>query len=147
MAKDLILYRTKAACEIRPDVEKGVVWASFAEGNGGKPVKGQRKYEWENKIILALSPEEATNLSLAAKMLRESGKQPIPPIYHDPAKSERCEGEAKVLSLSPGNGSKALAFLTVKQGERQIAIAMGAGDLWRLETLLPIAVCRLLEWI
>jgi hypothetical protein len=146
MAKDLILYRTKAACEIRPDAEKGVVWTSFAEGNGGKPVKGQRKYEWENKIILALSPEEVTDLSLAAKMLREGGKQSIS-FYHDPAKSERCEGEAKVLSLSPGNGSKALAFLSVKQGERQIAIAMGTGDLWRLETLLPIAVCRLLEWI
>ena len=146
MAKDLILYRTKAACEIKPDVDKGIFWVSFAGGNGGKSVKGQRKYDWEAKITLALSVEEATNLSLAAKMIREGRGQPYS-IYHDPAKSERCEGEAKILALSPGNGSKALAFLTVKQGDRQIAIAMGAGDLWRLETLLPIAVCRLLEWI
>ncbi len=146
MAKDLILYRTKAACEIKPDVEEGIFWIAFAEGNGGKPVKGQRKSDWENKIILALSVEEATNLSLGAKMLREGGKQPLS-FYHDPAKSHRCEGEAKVLALSPGSGSKALAFLSVKQGDRRIAIAMGAGDLWRLEKLLPIAVCRLLEWI
>ena len=146
MTKDLILYRTKAACEIRPDVEKGIFWISFAEGNEGRPVKGQRKYDWENKIILALSIEEATNLSLAARMLREGGRQPIS-FYHDPAKSERCEGEAKILSLSPGDGGKALAFLSVKQGDRKTAIAMGAGDLWRLETLLPIAVCRLLKWI
>ena len=146
MAKDLILYRTKAACEIRPDADKGIFWISFAEGNGGKPVKGQRKYDWENKITLALSVEETTNLSLAAKMIREGGGQPIS-FYHDPAKSNRCEGEAKILALSPGNGSKALAFLTVKQGDRKIAIAMGAGDLWRLETMLPIAACQLLEWI
>ena len=146
MAKDLILYRTKAACEIRPDAEKGIFWISFAEGNGGKPVKGQRKYDWESKIILALSVEEATNLSLAARMIREDEGQDYS-IYHDPVKSDRCQGAAKILALSPGNASKALAFLSVKQGDKKIAIAMGTGDLWRLETLLPVAACRLLKWV
>ena len=146
MAKNLMIYRTRAACEICPDADKGVVWIAFAEGNGGKPVKGQRRYDWERKVTLALSLEEATNLALAAKLIRE-GRAPAFSIYHDPARSDRCEGEAKILALSAGNGSKALAFLSVKQGDRQVAIAMGAGDLWRLETLLPIAVARLLEWI
>lgn len=50
MVKDLILYRTKAACQIKPDGEKGIFWISFADGNGGEPVKGQRKYNGENKI-------------------------------------------------------------------------------------------------
>jgi len=150
MTEKLILYRSRGACEVQPDLERKVIWASFAEalnGNNGQPKKGVRRYNWEDKIILALSVEEATDLALAARFAGWGRLSEPLRFYHDPSKSERATGEPKTLTLrAGGEDSKAMAFLEARQGERRITIALGKGDLFRLETLLPLAVGRLLEW-
>ena len=151
MASKLIIYRTRAALEIQPDRERGAVFLSFAqgmEGNGKtRPKKGERRYRWEEKIIFALSPEEATDLALAARLILDGKLEEGFELYHDPAVSERAEGEPKKVTLRPGGeGTKAPAFLTIRQGETSIAIALGRGDLFRLEMLLPLAVAGMLGW-
>lgn len=145
----LIIYRSRGAAEVQPDFERKVVWLSFAEANGtgGRPQKGQRRYRWEDKIILALSMEEATDLALAARLAGWGRLSEPLRFYHDPAKSQRATGEPKTLTLrAGGEGSKAIAFLEARQGERRVTIALGKGDLFRLETLLPLAVAKMLKW-
>jgi hypothetical protein len=150
MAEKLILYRSRGACELQPDFERRVVWVSFAgalDGNGEQPRKGERRYDWEDKITLALSVEEATDLGLAARLAGWGRLAERFTLYHDPAKSQRAEGEPKTLTLrAGGDGSRAAAFLEARQGDRRITIALGKGDLFRLETLLPQAVATILGW-
>jgi hypothetical protein len=149
MAEKLILYRSGGACELQPDVERQVVWASFAEAAGslGPPQRGQRRYQWEEKITLALSVEEATDVALAARLAGQQRLTEPFSLYHDPAKSERASGAPKTLALRSGDAeSRATAFLEARQGHRRITIALGKGDLFRLETLLPQAVASMLGW-
>ena len=135
--------------EIEPDFERRIVWMSFAEalnGNSEPPRQGERRYDWEQKITLALSVEEITNLALAARRAAE-GKlgQPLS-LFHDPRKRKGGGGAAKILSLSQSSSGKSPAFLAVKQGERRISVPLGYGDLFRLETLLPVVAAELLGW-
>jgi hypothetical protein len=150
MTEKLIIYRSRAACELQPDFERSVIWVSFAEtldGGEGQPRKGERRYNWEDKITLALSVEEATDLGMAARLAAWGRLAERFALYHDPAKSQRAEGEPKTLGLrAGGEGSRAAAFLEAKQGERRITVALGRGDLFRLETLLPQAVAAILGW-
>jgi hypothetical protein len=149
MAEKLILYRSRGACELQPDMERKVVWISFSEADGpwGPPQRGQRRYQWEDKITLALSAEEATDLALAARLAPQGQLSEPFSLYHDPAKSERASGAPKTLTLRSGDReSRAAAFLEARQGHRRITIALDKGDLFRLETLLPQAVASMLGW-
>lgn len=149
-SKTLVIYRTKNACQFQPDFERGIVWVGFADarsGASGPPKAGEQRYEWKQKITLALSVEEVTNLALAAK-LASQGKLTKPlSFYHDPAKSTRATGAAKMLSLLQTDGGKSPAFLSAKQGDRKISVPLSHGDLFRLERLLPIVAAGLLGWI
>ncbi len=148
-AGKLILYRSGGACELQPDMERRVVWVSFAEAVGpwGPPQRGERRYRWEDKITLALSVEEATDLALAARLVGQGRLGEPFSLYHDPARSERTSGAPKALELRSGDREfRAAAILEARQGHRRIAIALERGDLFRLETLLPQAVASMLGW-
>lgn len=138
-----IIYKSKSALEIEIDSSRQTVFLSFAkarEGTKGLPQKGERRYEWENKIVFALSPEEAFDLALQAKDIME-GKNEALEIYHRPPSDTSGEAD-KILSFRPGDGGN--AFLSISQGENRITIALTKGDLFRLATAIPIMVSPLL---
>jgi len=134
---------------VQPDVEHKVVWASSAEANGSnrRPQKGQRRCKWEDRITLALSVEEAADVALAARLVGWGHLTEPLRFYHDPGKSQRATGEPQTLILrAGGDRSKAAAFLEARQEDRRITISLGKGDLFRLETLLPLAAATILDW-
>lgn len=138
-----IIYKTKSALEIEIDGQRQTVFLSFArakEGSKGLPQKGERRYEWENKIVFALSPEEAFDVALQAKEIMEGSKESLE-IYHRPPSDTTGEAD-KILSLRPGEGGN--AFLSLAQGDNKITVALSKGDLFRLATALPLMVSPLL---
>ena len=150
MAKKMILYRKKVACEIQPDMERQVVWLSFATALGGaqgQPQAGQRRYDWKNKVTFAASPAEVLSLAQAARLAGWGRlKEPLQ-LYHDPGKSERASGPPKALDLRSGEGTKAPAFLTLRQGENRWDVSLSTADLLALETLLPLSVAAMWGWV
>lgn len=138
-----IIYKSKSALQIEIDSARQTVFLSFArakEGSKGLPQKGERRYEWENKIVFALSPEEAFDIALQAKDILEGSKEPVE-IYHRPPSDSKGEAD-KILALRPGEGKS--SFLSLAQGENKITLALNRGDLFRLATALPIMVAPLL---
>jgi hypothetical protein len=88
---------------------------------------------------------DATYLALAARLAGEGQLADLLSLHHDPAKSERADGAPKALALRSGNrDSRAAAFPEARQGHRRITIAVGRGELVRLEMLLPPAVAAML---
>jgi hypothetical protein len=140
-----IIYKSKSALQIEVDSVRQTVFLTFArakEGGAGMPQKGERRYEWENKIVFALSPEETFDLALQAKDIIEGRKESLE-IYHRPTPNSTKE-EDKILSFRPAETSSAQAFISLSQGENRITVALSRGDLFRLATALPILVAPLL---
>ncbi|MBC7329848.1 hypothetical protein H5T88_05755 [bacterium] len=140
-----IIYKTKSALRIEVDNERQIVFFTFAkakEGITGLPQKGERRYEWENKIVFALSPEEAFDIALQAKDILERRKESLE-LYHRPTPNSSRE-EDKILSFRPAETGNIQAFISLSQGENKITVGLNRGDLFRLATALPILVAPLL---
>jgi len=149
--KPLIFYRTSAACRFSPNVEGGAVFVDFAAalpGTSGKPQKGQRRYDWQNKICLALNVEEVLDLGVGCRAaLSADPAKVVWSAYHD------APGlEPKSMRLwTPKESGKATAFLGAqinpKQKGRKAAVNLDQADLNRLSALLPFAAAALLGWV
>ena len=140
-----IIYKTKSALQIEVDKERQVVFFTFAkakEGTAGLPKKGEKRYEWEDKIVFALSPEEAFDIALQARDILEGRKESLD-LYHRPTPNSSRE-EDKILSFRPAETGNTQAFITISQGENKISVGLSRGDLFRLATALPIVVAPLL---
>ncbi|MBC7328030.1 hypothetical protein H5T87_07945 [bacterium] len=138
-----IIYKTKSALQIEIDSSRQTIFLTFArakEGSKGLPQKGERRYEWENKIVIALSPEEAFDIALQAKDILEGRKGQLE-LYHRPPSDTSGEAD-KILSLRAGDGEN--AFISLAQGENKITVALNRNDLFRLSTALPLLVAPLL---
>lgn len=137
-----IIYKGKSALQIEIDANRRAIFLSFArarEGSKGLPQRGERRYEWENKLVFALSPEEAFDIALQAKDILEGRRESLE-IYHRPP-SDTKEVD-KILTLQPGEGGN--AFISLSQGENKITVVLSRGDLFRLSTALPVMVSPLL---
>ncbi|MGC8843768.1 MAG: hypothetical protein ACP5QS_07495, partial [bacterium] len=124
-----IIYKSKSALQIELDNAKQIVWLTFArakEGGKGLPQKGEKRYEWENKIVFALSPEEAFDLALQAQDILDGKKESLE-LYHRPTPNSTRE-EDKILSLRPTETGNAQAFLSLAQGENRITVSLSRGD-------------------
>ena len=140
-----IIYKSKSALQIEVDSVRQTVFLTFArakEGGAGMPQKGERRYEWENKIVFALSPEEAFDIALQARDILEGRKESLD-LYHRPTPNSSRE-EDKILSFRPAETGNTQAFITISQGENKISVSLSRGDLFRLATALPIVVAPLL---
>lgn len=149
--KPVIMYRTSGAVRWTLDLNAGRVWAEFAPAlNGkasGRPKAGERRYEWERKVTIALSPEECFRIAAAARRVALGLGLPEPlQLFHDPTKGGG-EGKPKTLALREGGPqSKAAAYVEGGQNGSKVTIALGHADLLALETLLALAAARLLGW-
>lgn len=148
MPKSLVFYRTSAAVRITPDMRRGVFWVegalSLPDAPKGVPEKGIPKYNWQEKLIIALSPEEALQLAECAERIRIFKEGKIE-FFHDPVKGGR-EGEPKKLLLSYEGKTKKV-FLSVTQSDaRRISAVLGGSDLFSLSSLVPLAVGAMWDW-
>lgn len=107
------------------------------------PAVGKNKYDWDNKIIFALSANDIG-------MFLSGFKQGKFEIYHDPdAQTERRGSRAKKLSLASGEQAGTFFLsLTEKSGDtrKEARISLQPQEARILNNLLESALPRILGW-
>ena len=149
MVKPLAFYRTNSVIQITPDTRRGVLWIdgtiALPDAPKGAPEKGVQKFNWEEKLIIVLSPEEGLALAECAERVLRTREGKVE-FFHDPKKGGR-DGEPKTLSLSYERTEKGdRVFIQILQGAKRVSVALGKGDLYALATLIPYVVSRIWDW-
>ena len=160
MSKPLSFYRTSSALRITPDINRGVFWVDGAnplpDAPKGIPEKGVQKFNWEEKLLIALSPDEALALAECAETILRT-REGKASFFHDPKKGKlKTEAEPKTLTInvektdkgdpSTSSGHSARVFLNLSQGGKRVAVVLGRSDLFAISTLIPYAVCAMWDW-
>ena len=160
MSKPLSFYRTSSALRITPDTHRGVFWVDGAntlpDAPKGIPEKGVPKFNWEEKLLIALSPDEGLALAECAETILRT-REGKASFFHDPKKGRvKTEAEPKTLTLSvektdkgdssTGSLQSARVFLNLSQGGKKVAVALSRADLFAISTLIPHAVFVMWDW-
>ena len=138
-----VFYKGKAALQVeisRPTESKpGVVFLSIA-----RAIKA-RKYDWEKKIIMAITSLEIAKLEIA----RLKGEKTS--FFHDPGMGSEEEGKQyKNFIMERGRDGKSwfLAF-TWKRGEQdpyRISIVLSDSEYYVLKQFLDRSIPPVLGW-
>lgn len=107
------------------------------------PTIGPNEYDWQNKIIFALSTNDIGKVLVTLK-----GGEGCS-IYHDPdTGTERKNTRAKRLTIEPGNTGTFKVALSQQLGEekRYASLYIDAGEAQILTALLTRAIGRILGW-
>lgn len=136
-------YRADGALALK---DAGVVLLEFApaqQGSGTAP--GERRYDWDNKTNIALSPAELGDL-IDIVGGGGAGKN----IYHDPNKGRAGEGtEGKSLSMNPGTRGVKEVYLNLMhkvrgQPDKKVSVSLSAGEMVVLRRLSEYVIPFLL---
>lgn len=148
MAKPLSFYRMTSVIRITPDIRRGVFWVDGTNALPSAPKtpeKGVQKFNWEEKLIFALSPEEALQLAECADRILRTHQGKVD-FFHDPKKGGR-EGEVKTLTLSYEKTDKGeRVFFQITQGQKRVSCALQRADLFAISSLIPHAVSCMWDW-
>lgn len=160
MTNQLVFYRTKSLFRISPDIGRGIFFAEFAKaktGQEGKPEKGVEKYDYENKVVFALSIYEALHLSEI--LMRICKKEIYPPLkndradyYHDPSKGNYKSSTPKTMTVTYMEDSgirKKFLGITVgkaQEPEQKIAVILSDADCYAIAQMIPHGVATILRW-
>lgn len=150
MAKPLAFYRMTSVIRITPDTRRGVFWVdgtnALPSAPRGIPEKGVQKFNWEEKLVFALSPEEGLTLAECAERILRT-REGKAEFFHDPKKGGR-DGDPKTLTLSYEKTDKGeRVFFQITQGQKRVSVALTRADLFAISSLIPHAVSCMWDWI
>ena len=136
--KKYIIYKKSAAFQFQLGFGKrgGAVFLEAASA------KAERLYDWENKIVFALSPKDIG-------MLLVGFKQGKAKIFHDPGAQTESQGNiVKTLFLQSASPGTWFLTLTEKQGEaeKQFKVSVTSDEARVLSELLAYSLPQLLGW-
>ncbi len=103
---------------------------------------GERKYDWKNKVTMALSEHEVAKVMDGLKGNNQK-------FYHDPDKGRANEGQrAKTMNIDFANGKLFIHMSEKVRGEvnKIKAIPIEKEEASGLHTLLQTAIPRILGW-
>ena len=108
--------------------------------------KGPNVYDWENKVVMALSTDDMGRLLLALVSGEECK------LMHDPgAKSDAQGAVKKYLAMSSPQGTSAGAIVSVTQvsgGEKRVhTVPISASEVIVLRSLLQAGIAKSLGWL
>jgi len=117
--------------------------------------KGERKYDWQNqKLSMAVSPEELLAIAAACESLRVKGTSPLPPLYHDPKKGN-YNGNPKQFRIDPyTNQTSKTPFIAIanlsetEMGKqtRRFSIGLTPANLYAIQVFATRAASIMLDW-
>jgi len=107
--------------------------------------KGKNVYDWDQKIILALSIEDIGKVLLTLHTGDECS------IMHDPGAKTQAQGATKkYLKFSSPQGTRAGCLITATQtsgdNKRSHTVPLSGGELLVLKSLLTAVVSKALNW-
>lgn len=135
-------FRYSGALEFTIDFKKAKMWCRAAAPLPGvnfkkKPQAGEKRYNWEDKIIIALDYSEVALISQACKDAREGFLDWEMSIFHDAAKSSVAKMKTKKsLALSQSDGK---TWLNFNSGPIKIGFALSDQELYKIEIIFAQA--------
>lgn len=103
----------------------------------------KNKYDWDNKIVFALSVTDVGTFLAGIK-------QGSVKLYHDPGMKSETQGQTtKSLEVSKAEGKDSYWFsLREKQGEtqKQVGLPISIQEMLILDNLMRAALPKLLNW-
>ena len=161
----LNIYRGKAALQISPSPQVGLIFLNLAQSIPGMeskmPAKAQKKYQWDKKLTVSFNFDGALEVAATAHALMEGREELVtdsqghlPSWYRDPKKAGR-QGNAKTLGFyrakNQPKGAKATYYLGIientkdKLGNR-VGIPLEHSDLFKIASVMQEAALALLGW-
>jgi len=108
------------------------------------PSQGERKYDWENKIVFSLGVNDLSKIALA---LRNSTQLSI---IHDPnAQTDRAGSITKVFKVEPAQnkGTFYLNLRSTKGSEiKEASTSIDGNEAFALFNLFSSSISRILGW-
>lgn len=135
-------FRYGGAVEFVIDFERARMWCGAAMPLKGvdfkkQPKAGERRYDWEGKLSIALSYSEVLLLSQAAKDAREGYLDWEANIFHDAAKSQKASVKfKKSITISQSDGT---TWLNVRGGPVKVGFSLSNQELYVMEQLFAQA--------
>ncbi len=131
----LTIYRNNGAIRFSADPLRGVVFISFAKPVGGAGREsGGRKYRWEEKVTIALTPQEASIIG-AFSRLTLAGQSPKknPSISHTPEKFGK-RGLPKTFKIERRDDG---VFFSMSVRDETVTVGpIGFADLYMIDSFL-----------
>ncbi len=133
----LTIYKKNGAVRFSADPLRGVIFISFARPIENPTEEGKRKgkkYRWEEKVTIALSPEEASSIGAFARM-HLSGNTPKKNlvIRHTPEKFGK-KGPEKTLKIEKRDEAFSLQ-IEVRNAKISVG-PMGYSDFYLIDSFL-----------
>ena len=132
----LTICKKNGAVRFSADSLRGVIFISFARPieKPAEEGKRRRKYRWEEKVTIALSPEEASSIGAFARM-HLSGNTPKKNlvIHHTPERFGK-KGPEKTLKIEKRDEA---FLLQIEVKNEKIAVGpMGYSDFYLIDSFL-----------
>ena len=130
--------------EGRPLACRMTVVPALANMKGVNAEKGQAKYDYDNQIIIDLTPAECFKISHIAQLFIDKKlKKDVAAITHDPGKNAEYKGQGvlKTLVISPNGESKVFFRAAVKESGSKGAVLQEVRpmfDYWDMVTLAKV---------
>ena len=144
------VYKRKAALRL------SMVLPKMRDNNGSQKARpgallfeianavGEKKYNWEEKIVFSLNAKEVVDIDRAIRQKADLS------IYHDPGKGQENEGQiVKTLKLQryKDDSGTIFQFAMKKNGEWQKAvIVLDDSEYMLLRSFMFHAIPRLYNW-
>lgn len=149
------IYRSKAALRFTLSRRNSafIEAAPILPGREQQVQKGEKKYDWENqKLAMAVSPEELLAIAAACESLRIKGTSSLPSLYHDPKVGD-YNGNPKQLKIEPYTSQKSktqfIAILNLSEvgkDQRRFSIGLTYANLYGIQVFATRAATVMLGW-
>lgn len=161
----LNIYRGKAALQISPSPQLGLIFLNLAPTIPGMenkmPSKTEKKYQWDKKLTVSFNFDGALEVAATAEALMQGKEELItdvqgnlPTWYRDPKKTGR-QGNAKTLGFyrakhqqRPQAPAYYLGIIenTKDKDGNKVGIPLDHSDLFKIACVMKEAALALLGW-
>lgn len=135
-------FRYAGALEFMVDFKKARMWCRGAAPLPGvdmrkKPKAGEKRYNWEERLVISLTASEVALISQACKDAREGYLDWEASIFHDASKSAVAKTSMKKsLTISQSDGK---TWINFNSGGTKIGFALSDQELYMMEVLFAQA--------
>ena len=160
----LNIYRGKAALQISPSPQHGLIFVNLAPAIPGMenkmPIRAEKKYQWDKKLTVSFNFDGALEVAATAQALLQGREDLVtdlqgnlPTWYRDPKKTGR-EGNAKTFGFYRAKNqpkTKGAYYLGIientkdEQGNKA-GIPLEHSDLFKIASVMKEAALALLGW-
>jgi hypothetical protein len=128
--------------EDSPFLKEGCIMLEMAKAKGEPDVRGNRNYDWDNKIIFKLSSKDIGDI-LAYMKFGAKGEQKL---VHDSSKAPGAGEDAGMKNLYINSTEKSWFWNLSTSKENRISVPVDLSEMVRIQQLLNEGIAKIYGW-